>query len=184
MTPAEFVMQIEAYYGRYPTAVVREAVRDYLGHLDVRLAALFRVLIEAVSNKYGKVPDVAAIAEVLREHRKSIERLSGDFTDEAGQVWSRGRLIGHYDGSVFIPDLRGLPRSLQAEYAVHFDVLGSQAAFIAWIGERALEKQLLPESKQKQLSAPAPREQASVSHEDAMQLAEKLRAKLTRTPGS
>jgi hypothetical protein len=117
MTATEFVEAIEAYYGTYASDYKRSMVAGYIGRYEPdMIRAIHDVIIDQFSDRYGKVPDVAAITEIRVKNKDELRKKAGQIYQQGDEVYRGERLIGHYDGAVFIPNLseiQGTPSMIE-----------------------------------------------------------------------
>lgn len=102
MTVKEFIRTLEDYYEQpYRSKVKVNYLAAYLQRLGVDFAIVLDAVIRGYKGQYGKLPDVAAIEEIMAEPEMAIHRRL--HIDANQNVWSRGKQIGHYDECRFIP---------------------------------------------------------------------------------
>ena len=76
MTPEQFISAVIKYYGKYSSDFKRDMVLQYLREMktDDYRAALFRLVLLNVSDRYGKAPDIASIEEVQNTNKLEIRK--------------------------------------------------------------------------------------------------------------
>jgi hypothetical protein len=107
MKASDFVTAIEKYYGKYSSEFKRTVVQEYADKIsETERPIILRLLVEAVSDQYRSVPDVAAIRKVREENTEEIAQKSGGiWRDElTGKYWIGKTYLGFYDGHTFIPN--------------------------------------------------------------------------------
>ena len=91
MIAAEFVVELEGYYGHFQRAEQKKHVLAYL--LDVwtpgELAELFRWCLETIPAKYNYVPDIAAFEEIRPKLREKLY-LTANQIEPARQITEDG----------------------------------------------------------------------------------------------
>ena len=103
MTIQQMITDLQDYYSiRYTSKIQVEMIGQYVEALGIDPDVLFEQIILAFKGQYGKLPDVAAIKEIVEASPES-KRMLRIYQDELDKVWSRGRRIGHVDAGKFIP---------------------------------------------------------------------------------
>ena len=103
MTIQEMVTNLQDYYTlRYTSKIQVDMIAQYVENVGIDPGVLFEQIVLAFKGQYGKLPDVAAIKEIIEASPES-KRMLRLYQDENDRVWSRGRRIGHVDAGKFIP---------------------------------------------------------------------------------
>lgn len=135
MTVKQMVKDLQAYYGlRYTSQLQVDMIAQYIERIGVAPGVLFDQIVLSFKGQYGKLPDVAAIREIV-EGSPEVKRQFRIYQDEDGRVWSRGRKIGHVDSGQFIPlYVDGVPENVrQLDH-------GTPERFIAFLEDKQLVK--------------------------------------------
>lgn len=129
MNAKQFVIEVEAYYGKYDRPSVKAAVLGYAEGIG-DLQGLYDRLVLEFSGEYRYVPDVAVIQRVARVRR----------TEDVDGVFRHGRRIGHMDGERFIPDLSLLSAEGMRRYVDDYQNYGYPEGYVLLLEkeERAL----------------------------------------------
>jgi len=135
VTVKQMVKDLQAYYGlRYTSQLQVDMIAQYIERIGVAPGVLFDQIVLSFKGQYGKLPDVAAIREIV-EGSPEVKRQFRIYQDEDGRVWSRGRKIGHVDSGQFIPlYVDGVPENVrQLDH-------GTPERFIAFLEDKQLVK--------------------------------------------
>ena len=115
MTAKEFITTIEGAYGRrYKSVIMTRMIVKYVKETGIDLELLCEYVIMHFKGQYGGLPDAAAIRDMVeKDDDLSIQKRLHE--DTLGNMWSRGKQIGHMDGSRFIPNyaLTGVPKNVR-----------------------------------------------------------------------
>jgi hypothetical protein len=122
VTAQEFVKGIERYYGAYDNSYKREVVERFMARMEIgRITALYEMVLLYFSDRYGKVPDVAAIRDIEDSHADELKQKSGEIYFDQQEAYRNGEYLGHYDSGRFIPYLRSIQvAGLITEYTNEF----------------------------------------------------------------
>ncbi len=114
MSIHEMIKDLENYYSlKYKSQILVDMIAQYIQGTGVPPASAFEQIILSFKGQYGKLPDVAAMREVL-EGSPELKRQLKVFEDEQGMVWSRGKRVGHFDAGKFVPRYEnGVPNDVR-----------------------------------------------------------------------
>jgi len=135
VTVKQMVKDLQTYYSlRYTSQLQVDMIAQYIERIGVAPGVLFDQIVLSFKGQYGKLPDVAAIREIV-EGSPEVKRQFRIYQDEDGRVWSRGRKIGHVDSGQFIPlYVDGVPENVrQLDH-------GTPERFIAFLEDKQLVK--------------------------------------------
>ena len=135
MTIRQMIKDMQNYYTlRYTSTIQVKMIEQYVLDIGADPGVLFDQIVLAFKGQYGKLPDVAAIREIV-DGSPEVKRQFRVYQDEDGKVWSRGRKIGHVDSGQFIPlYINGVPENVrQLDH-------GTPERFVAFLGD---DKQLV-----------------------------------------
>ena len=97
------IKNLEKYYGlKYTSQILVDMIAQYIQSTGVMPVTAFEQIVLSFKGQYNKLPDVAAIKEII-EGSPELKRQLEVFEDEEGNVWSKGRRIGHVDAGKFCP---------------------------------------------------------------------------------
>ena len=103
MTIEGLISGLQDYYTlRYTSKIQVDMIAQYVQNVGIEPDVLFEQIVLAFKGQYGKLPDVAAIKEIIESSPES-QRMLQVYQDNLDIVWSRGRRIGHVDAGKFIP---------------------------------------------------------------------------------
>ncbi len=67
MTAADFIHEIEAYYGKYDREATKGYVYQWAAEVEYALDTLWPALLKNFSGQYGKAPDIAALEKSAKQ---------------------------------------------------------------------------------------------------------------------
>ncbi len=67
MTAADFIHEIEAYYGKYDREATKGYVYQWAAEVEYALDTLWPALLKDFSGQYGKAPDIAALEKSAKQ---------------------------------------------------------------------------------------------------------------------
>ena len=140
MTPAAFIAQIEAYYGKPYTKPVRDVIGSYLArYSDRELDALFEATILTYPGVYGKVPDVAIFERAKRDNPGVLESAQ-PISIRDGRVFHYDLMIGHMDDRRFIPDLSVLSQIERYRFLDNYTEYSDPSQYVKLLDHKGMVK--------------------------------------------